>query len=189
MMRTSEDLEDEIESVELTEGADPCKVLVIAKHITPLESLRLSVELGTLRCQYAETPLSCCVLRYANAGFINHSCIHHLCTCNFDPGVLVQGAEADETLPPSAETFSQSDKTDKTVQQSDKPGPPSPKAPRTRRLRRNQLSVRLPSHWGWYPLLLRNLRYSNTWFVCTSAQCLTPYSGDCHSLKHLACTT
>ncbi len=47
--------------------------------------------------------------------------------------MLVQGAEADETVPPSAETFSQSDKTDKTVQQSDKSGLPSPKTPRTRR--------------------------------------------------------
>ncbi len=47
--------------------------------------------------------------------------------------MLVQGSEADETVPPSAETFSQSDKTDKTVQLSDKSGLPSPKAPRTRR--------------------------------------------------------
>ncbi len=56
-----------------------------------------------------------------------------LCTCNSDTRVLVQGAEADVTLPPSAETFSQSAKPDKTVQLSDKPGLPSPKAPRTRR--------------------------------------------------------
>jgi hypothetical protein len=63
----------------------------------------------------------------------NHSQIHHLCTCNSEPRVLVQGAEVDETLPPSADTFSQSAKTDKTVQLSDKHGPPSPKAPRTRR--------------------------------------------------------
>jgi hypothetical protein len=47
--------------------------------------------------------------------------------------VLEQGAEADETVPPSAETFLPSDKTDKTVQLSDKSGPPSHKATRTRR--------------------------------------------------------
>jgi hypothetical protein len=115
MMRTSEDSDGEIESVESTDGADPGKVK--AKHITPLLFLPLSV-CWTLRCLYAETLLSCCVLQYANAGAINHSLsqIHHLCTCNSDPRVLVQGAEADEILPPSAETFSQSAKTDKTVQ-------------------------------------------------------------------------
>ncbi len=152
-------------------------------------SLSLPLLCWTLLCPYADTLLSCCVLRYTNAGSINHVQIHHLCTCNSDPRVLVHGAEADETLPPSAETFSQSAKTDKTVQLSDKHGQPSPNAPR-KGLCRNQLSVGLLSHWSWQPLVLRNcLRYSNTWLVCTSVPCLTRYSGDFHSLKHLACTT
>ncbi len=69
----------------------------------------------TLQCPYADTPLSCCVLRYANADSVNHSQIHHLC---------------DETDPPSAETLSQTAKTYKTVQLSDKRWQPSPKAPR-----------------------------------------------------------
>ncbi len=152
MMRTSEDSNNEIESVESTNGADPGKVMTM--HITTPVSPFLSF-CWTLRCPYADTLLSCCVLRYANAGSTNHSQLHHLCTCNSDPRVLVQGSEADETVPPSAETFSRSAKTDKTL----------------------------------YPLLLPNLRYSNTWLVCPSVPYLTKYSEDCHSLKHLACTT
>ncbi len=109
----------------------------------------------TLRCLYADTLLSCCVLMYANAGSTNHIQLHHLCTCDSDPHVRVQGFKADEAVPPSAESFSQSAKTDKNL----------------------------------YPLLLRNLRFSNTWLVCPSVPYLTKYSGDCHSLKHLACTT
>jgi hypothetical protein len=147
----------------------------MTKHITT----PLSPFLSLLDTAYADTLLSCCVLRYANAGSTNHSQIHHLYTCSSDPRVLVQGSEADETVPPSAETFSQSDKTDKTVQLSDKSGPPSPKAPRTRRAL-SQTAQRRTPHWTLYPLLLRNLRYSNTWSTCTSVPCLIHYSGDCH---------
>ncbi len=66
------------------------------------------------------------------------------------------------------------------------PDHPLPKHRGREGLHRNQLSVGLPSHWTLYPLLLRNLRYSNTWLVCTSVPCLTRYSGDFHSLKHQA---
>jgi hypothetical protein len=58
------------------------------------------------------------------------------------------------------------------------PGSPLSRHQGREGLRRNQLSVGLPSHWTMYPLLLRNLRYSNTWLVCTSVLCLTRYSGD-----------
>ncbi len=106
MMRTSADSDDEIESLESTNGADPGKVMTmrITTPLSPfLSLLDIVVSFDTL--------LSCCVLRYANAGSTNHSQLHHLCTCNSDPRVLVQGSEADETVPPS----------DKSVQ-------PSPKA-------------------------------------------------------------
>ncbi len=121
----SDDSDDEDESVESADGADTGKVM--STHITPPLSPFLSLlDTAVSVCRHTTVVLSCCVLRYANAGSIIHSHIHHLCTCNSDTRVLVQGAEADETVPPSAETFSQSAKTDKTVQLSDKPGPPSP---------------------------------------------------------------
>ncbi len=65
--------------------------------------------------------------------------------------MLVQGSEADETVPPSAETFSQSAKTDKIVQLSDKPGPPSPKAPRTRRASSQAAQRRTPKPLDFVP--------------------------------------
>ncbi len=125
----SDESDDEDESVESADGADPGKVMFT--HITPLSPP--SSLCWTLWCPYADTLLSCCVLRHANAGSIIDSHLHHLCTCISDTRVLEQGAEADVTVTPSAETFSPSDMPDKTVQLSDKSGPPSPKAPKTRR--------------------------------------------------------
>ena len=129
MMRTSEDLDDEIEFVESTNGADPGKVMTM--HITtPLTPFLSLLDTAVSVCRHTTVLLRAAVCECR----LHHSqSIHHLCTCKFDPHALVQGSEADKTVPPSAETFSQSAKTDKIVQLSDKPWPPSPKAPRTRR--------------------------------------------------------
>ncbi len=137
----SDESDDEDESVESADGADPGKVMFT--HITPPLSLSSSLY-WTLRCPYADTLLSCFVLRYENAGSIIYGHFHHLCTCISDTRVLEQGAEADETVPPSAETLSQSDNTDKTVQLSDKSGPPFSKAPRTRRALSQPAQCRTP---------------------------------------------
>jgi hypothetical protein len=142
MMRSSEDSDDEIEYVESTNGADPGKVMTM--HITTPLSPFLSL-LDSARMQTHYCPVACCEMRMQAPSFtVNLSQIHHLRICNSDPRVLVQGAEADETVPPSAETFSQSAKTDKIVQLSDKPGPPSPKAPRTRRASSQPAQRRTP---------------------------------------------
>jgi hypothetical protein len=126
---SSDESDDEDESVKSADGAEPGKVMLT--HPTPL-SLPSSL-CWSLLCPYADPLLSWCVLRHANAGSLIDSHLHHLCTCISDTHVLEQGAAAAVTVPPSAETISPSDEPDKTVQVSDKSVPPSPKPPKTRR--------------------------------------------------------
>ncbi len=102
MMRTSEDSDDEIESVESTNGADPGKVMTM--HITtPLSPFLSLLDTVVSVCRQTTVLLRAAV---CECRLHHHSQLHHLCTCNSDPRVLVQGSEADETVPPSAETFS-----------------------------------------------------------------------------------
>jgi hypothetical protein len=80
-------------------------------------------------------PVACCGTRLQTPSITVKSTIHvHailtlVCAC---AGPL-QGTEADEINPPSAETLSQSAKTDKTVLLSDMPLLSSTKEPKSRR--------------------------------------------------------
>jgi hypothetical protein len=167
----SDDSDDENESVEWTAGGDPGKVL--STHLTLPLSLPLSPSLSLqscciLLCAFAGTLRSCFMLWYAFAGSIHHDHgqMPHYCTHNSETCVLVQGAEADETDPPSARTVSPSAEADKIVP-SDKPDPPSPQSPSNRRAL-SQSALRTGSgHCSLYPLHLRNLRYHRGASPCT----------------------
>jgi hypothetical protein len=185
MRRRLEDSDDEIESVESIDGADPGKVM--AKHITPPLSLPLSVGHCCVRMQTLYCPVACCGMRMQAPPITVKSTIHvHAiltlaCVCR----ALIL-TRLSHSLPRSSLSLPRPTRPFSCLTSQ---GRPLPRHQGREGLRRNQLSVGLPSHWNWYPLLLRNLRYSNTLLACTSVPCLTRYSGDCHSLKHLVCTT
>jgi hypothetical protein len=159
----------------------------MAKHITPPLSLPLSVGHCSIRMQTLYCPVACCCMQMQAPPITVKSTIYvHailILACVRRALRLTRPSHSLQrpsfSLPRPTRPFSCLTS----------PASPLPRHRGRKGLRRNQLSVGLPSHWTWYPLLLCNLRYSNTWLVCTSVQCLNRYSGDCHSLKHLACTT
>ena len=130
MMTRSGDSDDEMESAESTDGADPGEAM--PTHITtPLPPFPSLSDTAVSACRHAAVLLRAAVCECR--GPIIRCRIPHPCACDSDTRVRVQGAEADATVPPSAETSSQPAKPDKTVPLPDAPGRPSRKAPRTRR--------------------------------------------------------
>jgi len=167
------------------DDADPGKVM--AKHITPPLSLPLSVGHCGVRMQTLYCPVACCGMRMqappitVKSTIYVHAILPLACVCR-----ALRLTRPSPSLPRPSLSLPRPTRPFSCLTS---PSRPLPRHGGREGLRRNQLSVGLPNHWTLCPLLLRNLRYSNIWLVCTSVPCLTRYSGDCHSLKHLVCTT
>jgi hypothetical protein len=175
----SDESDDEDESVESADGADPGKVMFT--HITPPFSLPSSLSVGhcCARTQTHYCPVACCGMRMQAPSFTVTSTIYvHAFLTLVCLSRALRLTRPSHRLPRPSRSLT---RLTRLFSYLTSPGRTLPRHQGREGLCHNQLSVGLSSHWTLYPLLLRNLRYSNTWLVCPSVPYLTRYSGDCHS--------